>query len=159
MYFQQIVIYLRMCLAQCAGCQPTPVFSEMQEQAPRVAVYVRQLLSQYPLDTGPIAWYIDMLRQLLTAISGKVIASISTCKVCMPMHTQHMYSSMVTKFCLLPSHLLRGIGPFFCTLFTAVHLWSTEMQIFSKVEVFATDQQLDFMLFLILFTWELSNVL
>lgn len=66
----QIVVYLRMCLAQKAGLNPTPVLSQLQDQAPVVAACVSQLLSQNPGDDGPVICYVDMLRQLLTAVSS-----------------------------------------------------------------------------------------
>ncbi|KAK7476082.1 hypothetical protein BaRGS_00032709 [Batillaria attramentaria] len=69
--YTEIVLYLRMCLAQNAGLRPTPNLTEMQDQAPAVSSYVTQLLSQFPGDVGPISSYVSMLRQLLTAISGQ----------------------------------------------------------------------------------------
>ena len=59
-----------MCLAQSAGQKPTAQLMEMQNQAPAVAGYVRQLLTQQPGDSGPVHTYVSMLRQLLTAVSG-----------------------------------------------------------------------------------------
>lgn len=71
----QVVLYLRMCLAQNAGLPPTPHLAEMQDQAPTVATYVTQLLTQFPGDSSPISSYVNMLRQLLTAISGNLLPS------------------------------------------------------------------------------------
>ena len=59
-----------MCLAQSAGQKPTAQLMEMQNQAPAVGGYVRQLLTQQPGDSGPVHTYVSMLRQLLTAVSG-----------------------------------------------------------------------------------------
>ena len=59
-----------MCLAQSAGQKPTAQLMELQNQAPAVAGYVRQLLTQQPGDSGPVHTYVSMLRQLLTAVSG-----------------------------------------------------------------------------------------
>nr|KAG5691476.1 hypothetical protein BaRGS_026251 [Batillaria attramentaria] len=53
--YTEIVLYLRMCLAQNAGLRPTPNLTEMQDQAPAVSSYVTQLLSQFPGDVGPIS--------------------------------------------------------------------------------------------------------
>ncbi|XP_076462653.1 proteasome adapter and scaffold protein ECM29-like isoform X2 [Babylonia areolata] len=69
--YTEIVLYLRMCLAQDAGQPPTPQLSELQDQAPAVASFLSSLLSQHPTDTGPVQSYVAMLRQLLTAISGQ----------------------------------------------------------------------------------------
>ena len=59
-----------MCLAQSSGQKPTAQLMELQNQAPAVAGYVRQLLTQHPGDSGPVHTYVSMLRQLLTAVSG-----------------------------------------------------------------------------------------
>ena len=66
----QVVLYLRMCLAQSAGLKPTAQLSELQDQAPGVAGYVSSLLTQHTGDSGPVQSYLSMLRQLLTAVSG-----------------------------------------------------------------------------------------
>ncbi|XP_070194752.1 proteasome adapter and scaffold protein ECM29-like isoform X2 [Littorina saxatilis] len=69
--YTEIVLYLRMCLAQNAGEKPTAQLAELQDQAPAVAGYVAQLFSQYSGDQGPVTTYVTMLRQLLTAVSGQ----------------------------------------------------------------------------------------
>ncbi|KAL8623767.1 hypothetical protein ACOMHN_054073 [Nucella lapillus] len=68
--YTEVVLYLRMCLAQNAGQPPTPQLSELQDQAPAVSSCVSTLLTQHPAQDGPIQSYVVMLRQLLTAISG-----------------------------------------------------------------------------------------
>ena len=65
-------MYLRMCLAHSAGVAPNlDTVSSMEEQAPAIAAYVKQLICDHPGDKGPIALYIDIIKQLLNAIGGE----------------------------------------------------------------------------------------
>ena len=67
----QILMYLRMCLAYNAGVTPNlESTSTMQEQAPALTSYVNNLIEAQPGDKGPIAIYINIMKQLLTAIGG-----------------------------------------------------------------------------------------
>ena len=64
-------MYLRMCLAHSAGLTPyLDTIASMEEQAPSIAAYVRQLIQDQPGEKGPIAIYIGIIKQLLNAIGG-----------------------------------------------------------------------------------------
>ena len=69
----QIVMYLRMCLAYNAGVVPRLESTQaMQEQAPVIAKYVKQLLQQQShKGKGPVQTYIELIKNLLSAIGGK----------------------------------------------------------------------------------------
>ena len=61
-----------MCLAHSAGATPNlDTITSMEEQAPLIAAYVRQLISDKSGDKGPIFVYIDIIKQLLNAIGGQ----------------------------------------------------------------------------------------
>lgn len=69
-----------MCLAHSAGVVPTSrSFVDMQDQAPAIGCYVRNLASNTFIspssskngETDPVQAYIDLLEQLLTTIGGK----------------------------------------------------------------------------------------
>ena len=64
-------MYLRMCLAYNAGALPTvESTAAMQEQAPALSAFVHQLIADGS-ETGPIVVYLDIIRQLLTALNGQ----------------------------------------------------------------------------------------
>lgn len=78
--FQEIVLYLRMCLAHSAGATPTSQsLIDMQDDAPIIGRYVQSLLeNETPPpssalkggDTSPVQVYMDLLQQLLSAVGG-----------------------------------------------------------------------------------------
>ncbi|KAM9449576.1 proteasome adapter and scaffold protein ECM29 [Clarias gariepinus] len=78
--FEEIVLYLRMCLAHSAGATPaSQSLIDMQDDAPVVGRYVRSLLatevppsSSAPKggDANPVQVYMDLLQQLLSAVGG-----------------------------------------------------------------------------------------
>uniref|UniRef100_W5LFY5 Ecm29 proteasome adaptor and scaffold n=1 Tax=Astyanax mexicanus TaxID=7994 RepID=W5LFY5_ASTMX len=78
--FQEIVLYLRMCLAHSAGATPTSQsLIDMQDDAPLIGCYVQSLLGNetpppsFALkggDTSPVQVYMDLLQQLLSAVGG-----------------------------------------------------------------------------------------
>uniref|UniRef100_A0A8B9JRI3 Ecm29 proteasome adaptor and scaffold n=1 Tax=Astyanax mexicanus TaxID=7994 RepID=A0A8B9JRI3_ASTMX len=78
--FQEIVLYLRMCLAHSAGATPTSQsLIDMQDDAPLIGCYVQSLLGNetpppsFGLkggDTSPVQVYMDLLQQLLSAVGG-----------------------------------------------------------------------------------------
>ena len=71
-FSSQILMYLRMCLAHSAGATPNlDTITSMEEQAPLIAAYVRQLISDQPGDKSPVFVYIDIIKQLLNAIGGE----------------------------------------------------------------------------------------
>ena len=66
-------MYLRMCLAANAGMTPNLESMEaMKDQAPAMASFVQQLLSDQPDDKGPVSVYIGIIRQLLSAFPGNI---------------------------------------------------------------------------------------
>ncbi|KAK3507508.1 hypothetical protein QTP70_027439 [Hemibagrus guttatus] len=78
--FEEIVLYLRMCLAHSAGATPaSQSLIDMQDDAPVVGQYVRSLLaheappsSSAPKggESNPVQVYMDLLQQLLSAVGG-----------------------------------------------------------------------------------------
>uniref|UniRef100_A0A4W4F4J8 Ecm29 proteasome adaptor and scaffold n=1 Tax=Electrophorus electricus TaxID=8005 RepID=A0A4W4F4J8_ELEEL len=78
--FEEIVLYLRMCLAHSAGATPTSQsFVDMQDDAPLIGRYVRSLLANeapppsFTLKGGeanPVQVYMELLQQLLSAVGG-----------------------------------------------------------------------------------------
>ena len=62
-----------MCLAYNAGVVPRLESTQaMQEQAPVIAKYVKQLLQQQShKGKGPVQTYIELIKNLLSAIGGK----------------------------------------------------------------------------------------
>lgn len=71
-------MYLRMCLAHSAGLSPhVDSVASMQEQAPSIAAHVRQLLRDLPGDKGPVAVYISVIRQLLSALASEYSCAAS----------------------------------------------------------------------------------
>ncbi|XP_077980977.1 proteasome adapter and scaffold protein ECM29-like [Glandiceps talaboti] len=67
--FNEVLLYMRMCLAHAAGLPLDSDLSEPSiEQAPTISVYVNQLLKAgKDPSKGPIQTYVDMARQLLSA--------------------------------------------------------------------------------------------
>ena len=66
-----MLVYLRQCLAASAGVEPDlESVNAMRDQAPIIARYVAKLLQEQPGEKGPIGVYINIIRQLLTAIGG-----------------------------------------------------------------------------------------
>lgn len=78
-WFSQIVLYLRMCLAYSAGTTPMSTrLADMQDDAPAIGRYVHTLLSsehQPSVSKGseanPVHVYMDLLQQLLSAVGGE----------------------------------------------------------------------------------------
>ncbi|XP_072526756.1 proteasome adapter and scaffold protein ECM29 [Salminus brasiliensis] len=78
--FQEIILYLRMCLAHSAGVTPTSQsLIDMQDDAPLIGHYVRSLLanetppsSSAPKgsEASPVQIYMELLQQLLSAVGG-----------------------------------------------------------------------------------------
>ncbi|CAJ0940188.1 unnamed protein product [Ranitomeya imitator] len=77
--FLEIILYLRMCLAHSAGVDPTcQSLADMQDQAPALGRYVRQLMSNDMSaadsskdgDMNPVEMYISLIQQLLSAAGG-----------------------------------------------------------------------------------------
>ncbi|XP_072904697.1 proteasome adapter and scaffold protein ECM29 [Hemitrygon akajei] len=77
--YTEIILYLRMCLAHSAGVIPaSQSFVDMQDQAPAIGCYVRNLVSSTLIspsssknwDIDPVQGYIDLLEQLLSTIGG-----------------------------------------------------------------------------------------
>ncbi|XP_063770752.1 proteasome adapter and scaffold protein ECM29 isoform X2 [Pseudophryne corroboree] len=79
--FLEIILYLRMCLAHSAGVDPTcQSLADMQDQAPALGRYVRELISgdhaaPEPFsskngDLNPVEMYISLIQQLLSAAGG-----------------------------------------------------------------------------------------
>ncbi|XP_075067043.1 proteasome adapter and scaffold protein ECM29 [Mixophyes fleayi] len=79
--FVEIILYLRMCLAHSAGVDPTcQSLADMQDQAPALGRYVRELISSGPTspeffsskngDVNPVEMYINLIQQLLSAAGG-----------------------------------------------------------------------------------------
>ncbi len=78
-------MYLRMCLAYNAGVIPDlESMLSMQEQAPAITSYVNSLLQSQPGEKGPVAIYISIIRQLLTAIGGnqRLVDNLSILGLC-----------------------------------------------------------------------------
>ncbi|XP_046357928.2 proteasome adapter and scaffold protein ECM29-like isoform X1 [Haliotis rufescens] len=67
--YTQVVVYLRTCLAYSAGISPELDTDSQQDQAPAIAKYVRQLLAASGDGTSGVEMYVDMLRQLLRAVT------------------------------------------------------------------------------------------
>ncbi|KAI5087767.1 proteasome-associated protein ECM29-like isoform X1 [Silurus meridionalis] len=78
--FEEIVLYLRMCLAHSAGATPaSQSLIDMQDDAPVVGRYVRSLLANEApasssmskgVEANPVQVYMDLLQQLLSAVGG-----------------------------------------------------------------------------------------
>ncbi|KAL7841457.1 hypothetical protein SRHO_G00251480 [Serrasalmus rhombeus] len=73
--FEEIILYLRMCLAHSAGATPTSQsLIDMQDDAPLIGRYIRSLLaneaSPKGFETSPVQVYMDLLQQLLSAVGG-----------------------------------------------------------------------------------------
>ncbi|XP_068607533.1 proteasome adapter and scaffold protein ECM29 [Brachionichthys hirsutus] len=76
--FGEIVLYLRMCLANSSGATPMSTRpADMQDDAPAIGRYVHTLLSsehQSAVSKGseanPVHVYMDLLQQLLSAVGG-----------------------------------------------------------------------------------------
>ncbi|XP_066506566.1 proteasome adapter and scaffold protein ECM29 isoform X3 [Hoplias malabaricus] len=78
--FEEIILYLRMCLAHSAGATPTSQsLIDMQDDAPLIGLYVRSLLSSEAPpsssppkggEASPVQVYMDLLQQLLSAVGG-----------------------------------------------------------------------------------------
>lgn len=66
----EMLLYLRMCLAQSAGVAVDWQLENLPEHAPIVGVRVRALLDQFPDQQGPIQEYVRMLQELLTATAN-----------------------------------------------------------------------------------------
>ncbi|GFS17153.1 proteasome-associated protein ECM29-like protein, partial [Elysia marginata] len=72
--YSEMLLYLRMCLAQSAGVAVDWQLENLPEHAPVVGMRVRALLDQYPDQHGPIQEYVRMLQELLTVTaSGEVM--------------------------------------------------------------------------------------
>lgn len=74
--FEEILMYLRMCLAHSAGATPVSHSNpmDMQDDAPAIGRYVQALLSAEPSPKGdqsnPVQVYMELLQQMLTAVGG-----------------------------------------------------------------------------------------
>nr|DBA28234.1 TPA: hypothetical protein GDO54_008627 [Pyxicephalus adspersus] len=78
--FLEIILYLRMCLAHSAGLDPTcQSLAEMQDQAPAIGRYVRELMTNgfsdpestsKIEDMNPVEMYISLMQQLLSSAGG-----------------------------------------------------------------------------------------
>ncbi|XP_068278547.1 proteasome adapter and scaffold protein ECM29 isoform X3 [Nyctibius grandis] len=80
--FGEIVLYLRMCLANSAGVVPTSQsLADMQDHAPAIGRYIRNLMSGNNIsfssssssksaETNPVHLYIGLLQQLLACVGG-----------------------------------------------------------------------------------------
>jgi len=67
-----MLMYLRMCLANSAGVMPNiESISAMQQQAPAIGRYVRQLMTEAGAQAQLVVAYVDVAHQLLAAFSGK----------------------------------------------------------------------------------------
>jgi len=69
-----MLMYLRMCLAGSAGLAPNmESTAAMQQQAPAIGRFVRQLGAEGGRQTQLVVAYVDVARQLLTAFNGNCI--------------------------------------------------------------------------------------
>ncbi|XP_040217375.1 proteasome adapter and scaffold protein ECM29 isoform X2 [Rana temporaria] len=79
--FLEIILYLRMCLAHGAGLDPTcQSLADMQDQAPAIGRYVRELMTNGFTDLestnskiedmNPVEMYISLMQQLLSSAGG-----------------------------------------------------------------------------------------
>ena len=71
LFFSQILLYLRMCLAQSAGVAIDWQLENLPEHAPVVAARVRTLLAHYPNQQGPVQEYVGMLQELLRVTASR----------------------------------------------------------------------------------------
>ena len=72
-----MLMYLRMCLAYSAGIVPNmESTATMHQQAPAIGRYVRQLISEGGTQTQLVVAYVDIARQLLTSLNGKLHFSV-----------------------------------------------------------------------------------
>ena len=64
-----------MCLAHDAGLDPAiESITDMKSQAPSIGKYVRQLIGDSnDIEHSVVAPYIQLIKQLLTAIGGKYL--------------------------------------------------------------------------------------
>lgn len=71
-FFSQVAVYLRMCLAYSAEVSPNvSKTSEMKKQGPTLSRYVNDLVETYAGDSGaPVSTYTGLLRQYVSAIGG-----------------------------------------------------------------------------------------
>jgi len=70
-----MLLYVRMCLASSAGLVPNiESTTAMQQQAPAVGRYVRQLITGDNASHAQlVSAYVDVARQLLTAFNGNYV--------------------------------------------------------------------------------------
>ncbi|XP_062864224.1 proteasome adapter and scaffold protein ECM29 isoform X2 [Trichomycterus rosablanca] len=73
--FEEIVLYLRTCLARSSGTTPASrSLADMQDDAPAIGRYVRSLLEEEPAHTygraNPVQVYLELLQQLVSAVGG-----------------------------------------------------------------------------------------
>ena len=88
-FVSQILMYLRMCLANSAGVRPAlESFHAMQAQAPLMAATLQALLRDQPGEKGPVGLYIGLIRQVLTAIGG----------MCLPYTNNYYYLFILLLF-------------------------------------------------------------
>jgi len=74
LYVLQMLLYLRMCLASSAGLTPNvESTAAMQQQAPAIGQFVRQLVAEGGPQTQLVVAYVDIARQLLTAFNGNFV--------------------------------------------------------------------------------------
>ncbi|CAL1546641.1 unnamed protein product [Lymnaea stagnalis] len=64
--YNEILMYLRMCLSQTSGLPVDWQVENLSEQAPDLAVKVRAMLAQSDGESGPVHQYVRMLIELLT---------------------------------------------------------------------------------------------
>ncbi|XP_059151870.1 proteasome adapter and scaffold protein ECM29-like [Physella acuta] len=68
--YNEILLYLRMCLSHSAGVAVDWQVENLADQAPSLVSKVHSLLQQYPEDSGPIQQYIALLQELLTVATS-----------------------------------------------------------------------------------------
>ena len=73
-------MYLRTCLASSAGLAPNmESTAAMQQQAPAIGRFLRQLISEGGSRTQLVVAYVDVARQLLASLNGNfVFAAVLT---------------------------------------------------------------------------------
>ena len=68
----QMLMYLRTCLASSAGLVPNmESTAAMQQQAPAIGQFIRQLITEGGTQSQLVVAYVDVARQLVTALNGK----------------------------------------------------------------------------------------
>ena len=71
----QMLMYVRTCLASSAGVSPNmESTAAMQNQAPAIGRFVRQLIAEGGSQSQLVVAYVDIARQLLAAFNGNIFS-------------------------------------------------------------------------------------